>query len=66
MPRIKYRRWATKRQYPSGTFLWLLARHGIGTFDGLSGGGRISAVFESKAGEGRETLTGTVTADGGE
>jgi hypothetical protein len=34
---------------------------GLGRFDGLSGGGRMKAVSESKAGEGRETFTGTVT-----
>ena len=34
---------------------------GSGTFEGLSGGGRMRAVFESKGGEGRETFTGTVT-----
>ena len=34
---------------------------GSGRFEGLSGGGRMRAVFESKGGEGRETFTGTVT-----
>jgi hypothetical protein len=34
---------------------------GSGRFEGLSGGGRMKAVFESKGGEGRETFTGTVT-----
>jgi hypothetical protein len=34
---------------------------GLGSFEGLSGGGRMRAVFESKAGEGRDTFTGTVT-----
>ena len=34
---------------------------GLGRFEGLSGGGRMRAVFESKVGEGRETFTGTVT-----
>ena len=35
--------------------------NGSGRFEGLSGGGQMKAVFESKAGEGRETFTGTVT-----
>jgi hypothetical protein len=35
--------------------------NGGGRFEGLSGGGEFKAVFESKAGEGRETFTGTVT-----
>ena len=35
--------------------------NGTGRFEGLSGGGRMRAVFESKGGEGRETFTGTVT-----
>jgi hypothetical protein len=34
---------------------------GSGRFQGLSGGGRMRAVFESKGGKGRETFTGTVT-----
>lgn len=34
---------------------------GFGSFEGLSGGGRMKAVFESNVGEGRETFTGTVT-----
>ena len=34
---------------------------GLGRFAGLSGGGRMRAVFESRGGEGRETFTGTVT-----
>ena len=34
---------------------------GLGRFEGLSGGGRMRAVFESGRGEGRETFTGTVT-----
>jgi hypothetical protein len=34
---------------------------GSGRFEGLSGGGRMTAVFESKGGEGREAFTGTVT-----
>jgi hypothetical protein len=34
---------------------------GFGSLDGLGGGGQMSAVFESGRGEGRETLTGTVT-----
>jgi hypothetical protein len=34
---------------------------GLGRFEGLSGGGRMRAVSESKAGEARETFTGTVT-----
>jgi hypothetical protein len=40
--------------------------NGSGSFEGLSGGGRMRAVFESRGGEGQETFTGTVTADGGE
>jgi hypothetical protein len=35
--------------------------NGSGRFQGLSGGGRMRAVFESTGGEGRETFTGTVT-----
>jgi hypothetical protein len=35
--------------------------NGSGRFEGLSGGGRMKAVFESNGGEGRETFTGTVT-----
>ena len=34
---------------------------GLGRFEGLSGGGRMRGVLESRAGEGRETFTGTVT-----
>ena len=34
---------------------------GTGDYEGLTGGGEMEAVFESKAGEGRETFTGTVT-----
>ena len=34
---------------------------GLARFEGLSGGGRMRAVFESKVGKGRETFTGTVT-----
>jgi hypothetical protein len=34
---------------------------GLGDFEGLSGGGQMRAVSESKGGEGRETFTGTVT-----
>ena len=34
---------------------------GLRGFDGLSGGGRMKAVFESNGDEGRETFTGTVT-----
>jgi hypothetical protein len=34
---------------------------GLGSFEGLSGGGRMRAVFESSVGEGRETFTGSVT-----
>ena len=34
---------------------------GLGRFEGLSGGGRMRAVFGSRVGEGRETFTGTVT-----
>ena len=33
----------------------------LGRFEGLSGGGRMRAVFESRRGQGRETFTGTVT-----
>jgi len=33
---------------------------GLGRFEGLSGGGRMRGVLESKGGEGRETFTGTV------
>jgi hypothetical protein len=34
---------------------------GLREFEGLHGGGRMKAVFESEAGKGRETFTGTVT-----
>ena len=34
---------------------------GLGSFEGLSGGGRMRGVLESRDGEGRETFTGTVT-----
>ena len=34
---------------------------GLRSFEGLSGGGRMKAVFESNSDEGRETFTGTVT-----
>ncbi len=34
---------------------------GLGGFEGLSGGGRMKGVLESRRGEGRETFTGTVT-----
>ena len=34
---------------------------GLARFEGLSGGGRMRAVFESRDGEGRDTFTGTVT-----
>jgi hypothetical protein len=34
--------------------------NGSDRFEGLSGGGRMKAEFESKAGEGRDTFTGTV------
>jgi hypothetical protein len=34
---------------------------GLGSFEGLSGGGRMRVVFESSTGEGRDTFTGTVT-----
>ena len=34
---------------------------GLGSFEGLSGGGRMRGVLESSRGEGRETFTGTVT-----
>ena len=33
---------------------------GLASFEGLSGGGRMRAVAESRGGEGRETFTGTV------
>jgi hypothetical protein len=33
---------------------------GLGRFEGLSGGGRMRGVLESRDGEGRETFTGTV------
>ena len=33
---------------------------GLGRFEGLSGGGRMRAVFESEEGQGRDTFTGTV------
>jgi hypothetical protein len=35
--------------------------NGLGRFDGLSGGGRMTGVLESGGEEGRETFTGTVT-----
>jgi hypothetical protein len=34
---------------------------GLARFEGLSGGGRMRVVFESRTGEGRDTFTGTVT-----
>ena len=34
---------------------------GVGRFEGLSGGGRMSGVLDSRRGGGRETFTGTVT-----
>ena len=34
---------------------------GLRSFDGLSGGGRMRALFESNGDEGRETFAGTVT-----
>jgi hypothetical protein len=34
---------------------------GLGSFEGLGGGGRMRGVAESGGGEGRETFTGTVT-----
>ena len=34
---------------------------GLGSFEGLSGGGRMKAVFESDTDEGRESFTGSVT-----
>ena len=34
---------------------------GLGRFEGLSGGGRMTGVLESRDGGGRETFTGTVT-----
>ena len=34
---------------------------GLGSFEGLGGGGRMRVVFESSTGEGRDTFTGTVT-----
>jgi len=34
---------------------------GLGSFEGLSGEGRMRGVLESRGGEGRETFTGTVT-----
>ena len=34
---------------------------GFGGLEGLGGGGQMTAVFESGRGQGRETLTGTVT-----
>ena len=34
---------------------------GLGSFEGLSGGGRMRAVFESNEGAGRDTFKGTVT-----
>ena len=34
---------------------------GVGRFEGLSGGGRMRGVLDSKRGGGRETFTGTVT-----
>jgi hypothetical protein len=39
---------------------WKVVKGLVG-FEGLSGGGRMRVVFESRAGEGRETFTGTVT-----
>jgi hypothetical protein len=39
---------------------WKVVR-GLGSFEGLSGGGRMRGVAESGGGEGRETFTGTVT-----
>ena len=39
---------------------WRIVK-GSGRYEGLSGGGQMKAVFDSKAGEGRETFTGTVT-----
>ena len=35
--------------------------NGHGRFEGLSGGGRMTGVLESRSREGRETFTGTVT-----
>jgi hypothetical protein len=35
--------------------------NGLGRFEGLSGGGRMRGVLESRRGGGRETFTGTVT-----
>jgi hypothetical protein len=34
---------------------------GFGRYEGLGGGGQMSAMFESARGEGQETLNGTVT-----
>jgi hypothetical protein len=34
---------------------------GLNSFEGLSGGGRMKALFESASDEGRETFTGSVT-----
>ena len=34
---------------------------GLGSFEGLSGGGRMKAVFDSNVEEGREAFAGTVT-----
>ena len=34
---------------------------GLGSFEGLSGGGRMRGLLESEGGGGRETFTGTVT-----
>jgi hypothetical protein len=34
---------------------------GLADFEGLSGGGRMTGVLESRGGGGRETFTGTVT-----
>src|SRR5215208_1821368 len=39
---------------------WKVVKGLVG-FEGLSGGGQMRAVFESKVGEGRDTFTGTVT-----
>jgi hypothetical protein len=37
---------------------------GLRSFEGLSGGGRMKAVFESEEGAGRDTFTGTVSGSG--
>jgi hypothetical protein len=34
---------------------------GLGSFEGLGGGGRMKAVFDSNLEEGRETFAGRVT-----